>query len=83
MKLELAGVRPGEIKVELSGTRLQVSGVRRDFVIREAQHAHSMEISYNRFERTIEFPESLDPNAAQTQYQDGMLLISLRGARRG
>jgi HSP20 family protein len=83
VKLELAGVRPSEIEVELSGTRLRVSGLRRDFVIREAQHAHSMEISYNRFERTIEFPEPIDPNAAQTQYQDGMLLISLRGARRG
>jgi HSP20 family protein len=78
VKLELAGVRPDELEIQVSGTKLRVAGVRRDFVIREAEHAHSMEISYNRFERAIEFPERLDRYATETRYQDGMLLVFLR-----
>jgi len=78
VKLELAGVRPDELEIQISGTKLRVSGVRRDFVIREAEHAHSMEISYNRFERTLDFPERLDHCAMETRYQDGMLLVTLR-----
>lgn len=78
VKLELAGVHPDELEIQVSGTQLRVSGVRRDFVIREAEHAHSMEISYNRFERAIEFPERLDPSGMETRYQDGMLLVTLR-----
>ncbi|NNL85564.1 MAG: Hsp20/alpha crystallin family protein [Myxococcales bacterium] len=58
VKLELAGVRPDEIEIRVTGPQLRVAGTRRDFVIREAEHAHSMEISYNRFERMIEFPNA-------------------------
>jgi len=81
VKFELAGVRPDEVKVALQGAHLRISGVRRDFAIREAAHSYSMEISYNRFERTLEFPEHLEPCATELDYRDGMLLVALR--RRG
>jgi HSP20 family protein len=78
VKFELAGVRPNEVKVELSGSHLRISGMRRDFAIREAAHSYSMEISYNHFERTLEFPEQLDACATELDYRDGMLLVALR-----
>jgi len=78
VKFELAGVRRDEVKLELAGSRLRISGVRRDFAIREAAHSYSMEISYNRFERTLEFPEQLEPCATELDYRDGMLLVALR-----
>jgi len=78
VKFELAGVRPEETDLRVSGTELRLRGLRRDVVCRETQQSHSMEISYNRFERRIEFPEALDACRAETQYQDGMLLIWLR-----
>jgi HSP20 family protein len=78
VKFELAGVRPEEIDLRLGGARLRLRGLRRDVVCRETQQSHSMEISYNQFERNIEFPESLDAYATDTQYQDGMLLVWLR-----
>jgi len=78
VKFELAGVRPDEVKVELSGSHLRITGMRRDFAIREAAHSYSMEISYNRFERTLEFPEQLEPCATELDYRDGMLLVALR-----
>lgn len=83
VKLEVAGVRPSDLDIRVSGSTLRVGGVRRDLVVREAQHAHSMEISYNRFERRLDFPEPLDPYSAETRYQDGMLLIFLRRRSRG
>ncbi len=36
-----------------------------------------MEISYNRFERTLELPCEMDTMTVATQYRDGMLLVRL------
>jgi HSP20 family protein len=83
VKVELAGVRPDEIQVVCAGARLIVRGARRDFLIREAAHTHSMEISYNSFERSLDFPERVDCLSMETRYQDGMLLIRLVGSGRG
>jgi len=36
-----------------------------------------MEISYNRFERSLELPCELDQMAVDTEYRDGMLIVRL------
>jgi HSP20 family protein len=57
LKFDLAGVRPEDIRVRAEGCRITVSGTRRDsFLQEEGYSCYSMEISYNRFERTIELP---------------------------
>jgi len=38
-----------------------------------------MEISYSRFERTIELPCDVDHFRILTEYRDGMLLLRLDG----
>jgi HSP20 family protein len=77
IKFELAGVRPEEIKLTVSGQSLTLRGVRRDICMEEGQHSYSMEISYNEFERTIDFPCDLERVDVATDYRDGMLLVRL------
>ena len=75
IKMELAGVRPEDIHVITSGSQIFVSGVRRDKFVGEGWSHYSMEITYDRFERTIELPCSLERAGIQVEYRDGLLLV--------
>ncbi|MEX0702214.1 MAG: Hsp20/alpha crystallin family protein [Planctomycetales bacterium] len=83
VKFELAGIDPARIRVELQGRRLSVTGERRDEAITECGQCVSMEISYSRFERSVELP--VDPRAAriQTEYRQGMLLVRVEAEPEG
>jgi HSP20 family protein len=78
VKFDLAGVRPQEIEVLARGKRLTVRGVRRDCALEEGCRYHSLEISYNRFERTLELPCNVEAAQISTDYRDGMLLVFLQ-----
>lgn len=75
LKFDLAGVKPGDVAVEMSGRRIAVTGVRRDWVIEEGCRHYSMEISYNRFQRSIELPCDLANARMNLEYRDGILVV--------
>src|SRR5437588_6465822 len=77
-KFDLAGIDPQEIEVRIEGRTLSVQGMRRDWLIEEGCHYHSMEIVYSPFERRVEFPVQLDRATIQTDYQAGMLLVRIQ-----
>lgn len=77
VKFDLAGVSPADIELSACGRRLTVRGVRRDWCIEQGQSAYSMEISYSRFERSLELPFDLEAARISTEYRDGMLLVRL------
>lgn len=77
VKCDLAGVRREDIRITLSGRRMTIGGVRRDWSISEGHRVYSLEISYDRFERTIELPVDLEQAAMEIDYRDGMLLIAI------
>jgi len=80
VKFDLAGVDPQEVQLSVQGSQLSIAGVRRDAMVQEGFASYSLEISYNRFERTLELP--FDPQNMQvaTDYRDGMLLIRFQTA---
>jgi HSP20 family protein len=78
IKFDLAGVDPREVQLVVDGPRLTISGVRRDALVQEGLASYSLEISYNRFERTLELPFDAEQAPARTEYRDGMLLIWLQ-----
>lgn len=75
VKFDLAGVRLEDIELTVNGPRITVRGERRDWTIEEGQRYHSMEISYSRFERSIDLPINLERCQVETEYRDGMLLV--------
>lgn len=77
VKFDLAGVRKEDIQVVLDGNRLTVRGVRRDMTILDGQRAYSMEIAYNQFERTVEFPTNIESGRFASDYRDGMFLLTI------
>ena len=77
VKFELAGVRPEDIDLEVAGRRMTVRGVRRDSIAPEECSYYRMEITYSRFERSVELPCDLDRADITTEYRDGMLLVRI------
>ncbi len=82
VKFDLAGVRLDDMRLEIQGRLLSVSGTRRDWLIEQGYFYHSMEIAYSHFERHIEFPEDLQDATINTDYQAGMLLVDIQTGRR-
>ena len=78
VKVELAGVTPDELEVEISGDTLRVAGVRRDGAVTESVSYHQLEIVYSRFERVIRFPCPIEGATVERNYQNGLLILRLR-----
>ena len=78
VKLELAGVAPDELLVEISGDTLRVAGTRRDEAVTETVSYHQLEITYSRFEKTIRFPCPVEGARVERSYTDGLLVLYLR-----
>jgi HSP20 family protein len=77
LKFDLAGVHLEDVTVSVRGRNVSVSGVRRDTVIEEGCSYYAMEISYNRFERTIEMPSNLDNARVVLEARNGILLVRM------
>ncbi len=78
VKLELAGVAPDELEVEINGDTLRVSGSRRDEAVTESVSYHQLEITYSRFEKSIRFPCPVEGARVERRYRDGLLILHLR-----
>ena len=75
LKFELAGVTRDDIAIEAHRSHLTVSGVRRDLLVDEYCSFYSMEIAYNRFERTVELPCDLEKATVDFEFRNGILLV--------
>lgn len=76
VRLELPGIDPDRITLEIEGNTLRVSGSRHEQRPEDAVY-HQMEISYGRFERLVSLPPDLDNAKASADYNDGFLEIKL------
>jgi HSP20 family protein len=77
VKIDLAGVCSDELEIEISDTILRIRGCRRDTHYREDFVYHQMEITYSRFEKTIQFPAPIEGASLKHDYRDGFLIIDL------
>ncbi|HTW63677.1 MAG TPA: Hsp20/alpha crystallin family protein [Bryobacteraceae bacterium] len=77
LKFDLAGVPSDEVTVSVRGRRVSVSGVRRDSFLEQGSSYYSMEISYNRFERSVELPVNLENARVTIAARDGLLLVRM------
>ncbi len=74
VRLELSGIDPNAINLEVDENQLRVSGVRTDERHPDAVY-QQMEIVYGRFERTVLLPAGIDSTKASASYHNGYLEI--------
>jgi HSP20 family protein len=78
VKVELAGVSFDEIEIKIEGATLSIEGCRRDHQCTETLSYHQLEITYSRFQKTIDFPCPIQSALIEQDYRDGLLLLRLR-----
>jgi len=78
VKVDLAGIQAGDVEIAIKGPLLRISGLRRDSVCGEGVSHYQLEITYSRFEKTIQFPGSIEHAAITRDYRDGLLILQLR-----
>jgi HSP20 family protein len=77
VRMEIAGVDPGDLCVTLHERILTIKGVRRDPTPGGRKHFHKMEISVGPFERNVEIPPSIRVASTEAHYEKGYLLIRI------
>src|SRR5262245_6496983 len=77
VKVELAGVSPEDVRIEIQGNSLYIAGSRRDKSCGGGMSYHQMEITYSTFEKTLNFPASIDGAVVEHNFDNGLLLIRL------
>jgi HSP20 family protein len=78
VKVDLAGVCMEELEIEIRDSNLNIRGCRKDTDVREGFTYHQMEITYSRFEKSIQFPAPIDGASIRRDYSDGFLIIDVR-----
>jgi HSP20 family molecular chaperone IbpA len=63
--------------VQINGSQLSVSGIRRDWAVEEGCRSYRMEIAYSHFERTLELPVDLGDARINLECREGMLLVRI------
>ena len=80
VKVELAGVSAEDIEIDIQGKSLYIAGCRKDKSCAVGMSYQQMEITYSRFEKTLEFPASIDGATIEHNFENGLLIINLKKA---
>lgn len=76
-EMNISGVDPEKIDISVEGDYLRVTGAREEEKETKEKHFYSKEISRGSFERTIRIPETVDENAVEAEYKDGILKVTM------
>ena len=79
IRVELAGVMPGDVDVALSNGVLTISGERVSELDDEEVSYYVRERFYGIFRRAITLPEGIDESKINAAFKNGMLQITVQG----
>ncbi|MCB2186625.1 MAG: Hsp20/alpha crystallin family protein [Deltaproteobacteria bacterium] len=74
---EVPGLKPEDIKVDLKGDILTISGEKRDEREETNDNYHLVERTFGRFERTVHLPGEVDRTGIVAKQKDGVLTVTL------
>jgi len=75
VRADLPGIDPKEVEIQVEGDRLTLSGERK--TVDEDKSRSFREVSYGRFERSVQLPPGVDPEGVKAAYKDGVLEITM------
>ena len=75
--VDLPGVSPEDVKIEMHDGKLTISGSRTSSSEKQEQTFHRMERSSGSFHRVISLPSEVDVDAIEASYENGVLHVQL------
>ena len=76
-KMDLPGVKPEEVDIQLNGNVLTVSGERKEEQEEKGKTYHRVERRVGTFSRTVSLPCPVEESKVTAAYKDGVLVITL------
>ena len=77
VKVELAGVSVEDVEIDIQGNVLYIAGARKDRSCAVGVSFQQMEITYSRFEKTLNFPAVIEGARIDHNFEDGIFIIRL------
>jgi HSP20 family protein len=77
IRIEIPGMAEEDLTVDVHGNVLRIHGQKRSGPGQEARRYHLMERAYGQFKRSIPLPHSVNADAAEVSYRDGVLTVIL------
>lgn len=77
VRLELAGVASGDLRVSVDGSEVRVSGMRAPQEAAAVKRLHQMEIASGPFERRVQIPVAFDRERVSAHLANGFLTVTL------
>jgi HSP20 family protein len=77
LKLELPGIDPKDVDVEVTAQSVSITGERRSEKTAQDNGAFHTEFRYGKFQRTISLPARVQNTNATADYRDGILSLRL------
>ena len=75
--MDLPGVKPDAVKLEMQEDRLAVSGVRNALTHAEGVSSHRVERTSGPFSRSIQMPKQVDVDKIGADFDNGVLHVVL------
>lgn len=77
LRAEIPGINPEDLDIGVSSDGVIIKGERRYENAGQENDWYHSEFSYGRFERSIRFPEPVQNDRVQADYQNGILTLTL------
>ncbi len=77
IRAELPGVQPKDVKIEVTGNVLKLSGEKSAEKEEQGRDYHYCERQFGSFSRMVQLPTTVDPGKVDATYKDGVLTITL------
>ncbi|NYZ60920.1 Hsp20/alpha crystallin family protein [Candidatus Micrarchaeota archaeon] len=78
LMVEMPGLCKEEIKVDLHGNRVRISGGRKEGKEEKGKSFYRKERFLSTFSRELALPEEVDPSSAKAKYENGVLEIRMK-----
>jgi HSP20 family protein len=75
--VDLPGVKPDEVDINVTGNRLTLSGKREEEERDESDRFFAYERSYGSFSRSFTLPPGADPDSVKAEFDNGVLSIKV------
>jgi HSP20 family protein len=77
VRVDVPGIDPNGVDIQVSGNTLTVSGERKEQREEKGKTWHRVECRTGSFSRTVTLPCAVNEQAAEAQYRDGILTVTL------
>jgi len=67
-----------DIEIDIQGNVLYIAGCRKDRSCAAGVSYQQMEITYSSFEKTLNFPGSIEGATIEHEFENGLLIINLK-----